>query len=84
MDRGAWHATIHGGHKSVEHDLATKQQQSRKKHSIFSSDAYLPDQLSNSTSTWNFHPQPGSWERFLIVPLYSHDHPGLPAGGTPG
>ena len=42
MDRGAWHATVHGGHESVEPDLATKQQQSRKKHSIFSSDAYLP------------------------------------------
>ena len=27
MDRGAWHATVHGGHKRVGHDLATKQQQ---------------------------------------------------------
>ena len=36
MDRGAWHATVHGGHKSVEHDLATKQQQqSWKKQFIF-------------------------------------------------
>ena len=27
MDRGAWQATVHGGHKRVGHDLATKQQQ---------------------------------------------------------
>ena len=26
MDRGAWWATAHGGHKRVGHDLATKQQ----------------------------------------------------------
>ena len=26
MDRGAWWATIHGGHKRVGHNLATKQQ----------------------------------------------------------
>ena len=24
-DRGAWWATVHGGHKRVGHDLATKQ-----------------------------------------------------------
>ena len=24
MDRGAWSATVHGGHKRVRHDLATK------------------------------------------------------------
>ena len=24
MDRGAWPATVHGGHKRVTHDLATK------------------------------------------------------------
>ena len=27
MDRGAWQATIHGGCKRVEQNLATKQQQ---------------------------------------------------------
>ena len=26
MDRGAWWATVHGGHKRVGHNLATKQQ----------------------------------------------------------
>ena len=26
-DRGAWWARVHGGHKRVRHDLATKQQQ---------------------------------------------------------
>ena len=26
-DRGAWRAIVHGGHKRVGHDLATKQQQ---------------------------------------------------------
>ena len=26
MDRGAWKATVHGGHKRVGHDLGTKQQ----------------------------------------------------------
>ena len=26
MDRGAWRATVHGGHKRVIRDLATKQQ----------------------------------------------------------
>ena len=25
MDRGAWRAAVHGGHKRVGHDLATKQ-----------------------------------------------------------
>ena len=25
MDRGAWRATVHGGHKKVGHDLVTKQ-----------------------------------------------------------
>ena len=29
MDRGAWWATVHGGHKRVGHDLATKQQEVR-------------------------------------------------------
>ena len=28
VDRGAWRATVHGGYKSVRHDLTTKQQQS--------------------------------------------------------
>ena len=27
MDRGAWQATVHGGHKRVRYNLATKQQQ---------------------------------------------------------
>ena len=27
MDRGAWQATVHRGHKRVRHDLPTKQQQ---------------------------------------------------------
>ena len=27
MDRGAWWATVHGGHKKVGHDSVTKQQQ---------------------------------------------------------
>ena len=27
MDRGAWQATVHGGHKRVRHDLKSKQQQ---------------------------------------------------------
>ena len=27
MDRGAWRAIVHGGHKRVGQDLATKQQQ---------------------------------------------------------
>ena len=27
MDRGAWQATVHGGHTRVRHDLSTKQQQ---------------------------------------------------------
>ena len=26
MDRGAWRATVHGGHRRVRHDLVTKQQ----------------------------------------------------------
>ena len=26
VDRGAWQATVHGGHKRVRHDLATEQQ----------------------------------------------------------
>ena len=26
MHRGAWQATVHGGHKRVGHDSATKQQ----------------------------------------------------------
>ena len=26
MDRGAWWATVHGGHKRVGHNLETKQQ----------------------------------------------------------
>ena len=25
MDRGAWWATVHGGHKRIEHDLVTEQ-----------------------------------------------------------
>ena len=25
MDRGAWRATVHGGHQRVRHDLVTKQ-----------------------------------------------------------
>ena len=25
MDRGAWWGTVHGGHKRIRHDLATKQ-----------------------------------------------------------
>ena len=25
MDRGAWQATVHGGHKRVEHDSVTEQ-----------------------------------------------------------
>ena len=29
MDRGAWQATVHGGHTRVEHNLATKQQQQK-------------------------------------------------------
>ena len=29
MDRGAWQATVHGGHKKVGPDLANKQQQNR-------------------------------------------------------
>ena len=32
MDRGAWYATVHGGHKRVRHDLATKQQQHIQKY----------------------------------------------------
>ena len=28
MDGGAWWLTVHGGHKRVRHDLATKQQPS--------------------------------------------------------
>ena len=27
MDRGAWRATVHGGHKRARRDLETKQQQ---------------------------------------------------------
>ena len=27
MDRGAWRAAVHGGHKRIGHELATKQQQ---------------------------------------------------------
>ena len=27
MDRGAWQAAVHGGHKRVRHDLTTKPQQ---------------------------------------------------------
>ena len=27
MERGAWWATVHGGHKKVGHDLATKRQE---------------------------------------------------------
>ena len=30
MDRGAWQATVHGGHKNVELDLATKQQHGKE------------------------------------------------------
>ena len=26
MDRGAWQATVHGGHKRIRHDFATIQQ----------------------------------------------------------
>ena len=26
MDRGAWWATVHGGHKRIGHNLVTKQQ----------------------------------------------------------
>ena len=29
MDRGAWWATVHGGHRRVGNNLATKQQQMR-------------------------------------------------------
>ena len=32
MDRGAWWATIHGTHKRVGHDFATKQQQTSLGH----------------------------------------------------
>ena len=34
MDRGAWQAAVHGGHKRVRHDLTTKpqQQQNGKAH----------------------------------------------------
>ena len=28
MDRGAWRATVHGGHKRFRHDLVTKQERS--------------------------------------------------------
>ena len=28
MDRGAWQATVFGGHKRVQHGLVTKQEQS--------------------------------------------------------
>ena len=27
MDRGAWRAAVHGGHKRVGYDLVTKQKQ---------------------------------------------------------
>ena len=30
MDRGTWQATVHGGHKRIRHDLATKQQQQKQ------------------------------------------------------
>ena len=30
MDRGAWQATVHGGHKNVELDLASKQQHEKE------------------------------------------------------
>ena len=30
MNRGAWWATVHGGHKRVSHNLVTKQQQGLK------------------------------------------------------
>ena len=30
MDRGAWHATVHGVAKRVGHNLATKQQQQNR------------------------------------------------------
>ena len=30
MDRGAWQATVYGGHKTVGHDLATEQQLGKK------------------------------------------------------
>ena len=34
MDRGAWQATVHeGGHKKIEYDLVTQQQQMRDKPS---------------------------------------------------
>ena len=30
MNRGAWWAIVHGGHKRVGHDLVTKQQQQQQ------------------------------------------------------
>ena len=29
LDKGAWRATVHGGHERVGHDLVTKQQQQK-------------------------------------------------------
>ena len=37
MDREAWWATIHGGHKGIRHNLVTKQQSETYMFSIFSS-----------------------------------------------
>ena len=32
MDRGAWWATVYGGHKRVGHDWATKQQNNKNQN----------------------------------------------------
>ena len=66
MDRGAWHATVHGGHKSVEHDLATKQQQQSWKKTVYFQVMHIyqissPTPPQHGISTLNQDPRAGFW-----------------------
>ena len=40
MDRGAWRATVHGGHRRAGYSLASKQQQQRPSWLYFTSVDY--------------------------------------------
>ena len=43
MDRGAWQATVHeGGHKKIEYDLVTQQQQQLRDKPSSSGRHFLP------------------------------------------
>ena len=49
MDRGAWWAIVHGGHKRVGNDLVTEQQQQSSMLITYNAILYV-----SSCEKWNF------------------------------